>query len=998
MLSSWWRQLLVNRMTRPVRTGRARLGAESLETRDNPAGIFASAAAAGGPPVVGVFDAVTRQSLFTINAFEASFTGGVNVAVGDVNGDGTADVITGAGLGGGAAVNVFSGVDGTLLKTFTVGDDASRGGVGVAAADFDADGRVEVVAGGVLNGQPIVQVLRFSDGTAVQTFTPFAGVQGVSVAAGDFNGDGTPDVVAGAGPGGAPVVVVFDTKTGGTLLSQQVFEGTFTGGVTVTAADLNADSKADVIVSARVLGGPRVTVLAGADGTVLRNFFADGETIRTGVQAVAFDSDANGKVDLVTLSAGGLKAFDSGTLTSVTAPTTAGLPVGAMYDTTAPTAAVATTAANPTKTTPIPFRATFSEAVNGFTVSGLTVTNGTAANFVAVDGRTYTFDITPTSSGTVTVAVNARAAFDAAGNGNATGTGTATFDTSGPTVTIATLTTNDTTPTITGSVDDPAATLTVTVNGETVNATVASTGDFSATLTNPLAPGTYTITATATDRLGNTGTATSTNGLVIDTTAPIPTVSSTAPEPTKTSPIPFKVTFDTDVTGFASADVTVSNGSVSNFTPVDARTYTFNVIAGGQGAVAVSVAAGVATDTAGNPNAASNTLTRTLDTVGPSITANALTTSDTTPTLTGTVGEANSTVSVTVAGNTLAATVVDKNWSVDVPSALADGQYTIDATVSDAAGNTNTTSLVAGLVIDTTAPTVVATTASPNPTNATAFSVKIQFNEVVSGFRLTDAGDLNTTNGTASNLQTTDNRTFTVDITPQVDGPVSVSVPANAAQDQVNLGNTASNTVTVTSDRTAPTATITATESSPTSADPIQVQVHFTEPVTGFDLDDVTVANGSKSNLTGSGADYAFEVVPAGDGTVMVTVRTAAAVDAAGNSNPQAAFTITSDQTAPTGTIDMASIGPITGTAGDATAGVQKVEITIKSGTKFWSGAAFDSDDPVPLMATSTNGFATWSYNFTGPDGTYQVTATVTDNALNTFDVPSTGVTVVTGP
>ena len=158
MLSSWWRTLVMRRMARAARTGRTPLRAEALEPRDTPAGVFASAVAPGGPPVVTVFDAVTRQQKLTINALDGSFTGGVNVAVGDANGDGTADVIVGAGPGGGPTVEVFSGTDGTLLKTFTVGGDTSRAGVSVAAADFDGDGRVEVVAGGVLNGQPIVQV------------------------------------------------------------------------------------------------------------------------------------------------------------------------------------------------------------------------------------------------------------------------------------------------------------------------------------------------------------------------------------------------------------------------------------------------------------------------------------------------------------------------------------------------------------------------------------------------------------------------------------------------------------------------------------------------------------------------------------------------------------------------------------------------------------------------------------------------------------------------
>jgi hypothetical protein len=90
-------------------------------------------------------------------------------------------------------------------------------------------------------------------------------------------------------------------------------------------------------------------------------------------------------------------------------------------DTTAPVATISTTATNPTSTSPIPFTVTFSEAVTGFSVSSITATNGTISGFTSA-GNAYSFSVTPTANGAVSVSVAANVAQDAAGNGNAAAT------------------------------------------------------------------------------------------------------------------------------------------------------------------------------------------------------------------------------------------------------------------------------------------------------------------------------------------------------------------------------------------------------------------------------------------------------------------------------------------------------------------------------------------------------------------------------------------------
>lgn len=97
-------------------------------------------------------------------------------------------------------------------------------------------------------------------------------------------------------------------------------------------------------------------------------------------------------------------------------------------------------------------------------------------------------------------------------------------------------------------------------------------------------------------------------------------------------------------------------------------------------------------------------------------------------------------------------------------------------------------------------------------------------------------------------------------------------------------------------DTTAPTLEITSTESSPTTAWPIPIVFTFSEPVTGFTVDDITIPAGVVLvNFAGSGAVYTVDLYPAGNGAVTVDIAANVCVDGAGNNNTAATqFSITS--------------------------------------------------------------------------------------------------------
>jgi len=228
----------------------------------------------GAAQPVKVFDAASRHRLIRIWPFGRDYRGGVFVAAGDVDGDGHADVIVGAGAGGAPHVKVFSGATGSLLRSFLAFSPGFRGGVRVAAGDVDGDGRADIVAGAGPGGAAHVKAFSGATGAVLRSFLAygpsFSG--GVYVAAGDVDGDGRADIVSGPGAGAPPNVKAFSGATGATLLSAFAFAPSYTGGVRVASADADGDGRADVVTS----GGSQIKTLGGAGAPVLSSFLASG--------------------------------------------------------------------------------------------------------------------------------------------------------------------------------------------------------------------------------------------------------------------------------------------------------------------------------------------------------------------------------------------------------------------------------------------------------------------------------------------------------------------------------------------------------------------------------------------------------------------------------------------------------------------------------------------------------------------------------------------------
>jgi len=242
-------------------------------------------AASNGGPHVKVFDGRNLNQLASFFAYDASFTGGIFVAAGDVNNDGQVDIITGANAGGGPHVKAFSGVNLVELRSFFAYNAAFRGGVRVAAGDVNNDGNDDIITGAGAGGGPHVEAFSGANGSLLRSFFAYdAGFTGgVYVASGDNNGDGVGDIITGAGAGGGPHVQVFNGLNLALLQSFFAYNPAFTGGVRVGAEQLNGDGRADILTGAGPGGGPHVEAFSGGNLDLLQSYFAYDPTFMGGV-------------------------------------------------------------------------------------------------------------------------------------------------------------------------------------------------------------------------------------------------------------------------------------------------------------------------------------------------------------------------------------------------------------------------------------------------------------------------------------------------------------------------------------------------------------------------------------------------------------------------------------------------------------------------------------------------------------------------------------------
>ncbi len=247
-------------------------------------------------------------------AYGATFKGGISLATGDFDDDAVPEVVTGAGAGGGPHVRVFS-ADGTVLHQFFPYDMASRKGVNVAVGDADGDGVQDIVTAvgaGVSN-----DVIIFDEsGKEKSRFTvkDFAPGTPLNVAVGDVDDDFEPEVVVSA-KSGEPRVSIYQ-HDGTPLVSFLAYGATMTAGLSLSLGDFDGDSR-DEIITAPNAGSQHIRIF-NKIGALWGQFFAEPQTVSGGARVSVTDIDVDGVKDVVVIPAfhgGDVRVFSAkGTL------------------------------------------------------------------------------------------------------------------------------------------------------------------------------------------------------------------------------------------------------------------------------------------------------------------------------------------------------------------------------------------------------------------------------------------------------------------------------------------------------------------------------------------------------------------------------------------------------------------------------------------------------------------------------------------------------------
>jgi hypothetical protein len=390
----------------------------------------------------------------------------------------------------------------------------------------------------------------------------------------------------------------------------------------------------------------------------------------------------------------------------------------------------------------------------------------------------------------------------------------------------------------------------------------------------------------------------------VPTVALTPEIATLTNEKTQT----VTIVFSEEVLGMQLTDFSLTNCTVANLVTVVAnKEFTVDVTAVAEGNVVLTLPAASIVDYGNNPNALTSVnwmydATAPVATLAPEVTG---LTSDEVITVQVTFSEeitgleAGDFVVTNGTAGSLNVVTPGLVYQIDITN-TADGPVTLELSagaVEDLAGNPIALTQ-ASWTYDGTAPVLTLSSGVDVTGNQT---VTVTLNTTEPLFDL-DITDIVVTNGTVSgfNKLIAPWAVFTFDVTATAEGEVTVDIAGGAATDEAGNPNAAVQT-SWTYDSSLPGVSLTNASGSVSGDATETVTITFTEPVSGLEIGDFAVTNGTASGLTETspGLEYTITVTATGDGDVTVELPAAAVTDDAGNENDAASVSWAYDGTAP---------------------------------------------------------------------------------------------------
>ncbi len=289
-----------------------------------------------GTPTVSIVDPASGSVVNQFDVYESGFMGGVQTAIHDVNNDGQDDIVVSPGRGRVGEIRVFN-IDGEEMPEYRITPFGLSflSGVNIALGDVNGDGTKDLIAGQAAGSTVSIHlgtgVGLGWESTPFRRYTPFGTTHlaGVSVAAADVgtitNGsisqidvkDGRAELVLGTGPGAIRSVQIVDVAGTPKVVTELSIDQTIGySGVTLASGLYNDRSVDDIMVSGGQGDAARVDIFQitrDSESTLTtKKNLTSGNTANSRFRVSPLDSNGDGQVNsFFAVGAGGAKVLDA---------------------------------------------------------------------------------------------------------------------------------------------------------------------------------------------------------------------------------------------------------------------------------------------------------------------------------------------------------------------------------------------------------------------------------------------------------------------------------------------------------------------------------------------------------------------------------------------------------------------------------------------------------------------------------------------------------------